>query len=276
MSGAFGGGGLRPGAGAGPAGEQGNQGEQGPPGPPGSGVATSICSKWVEEGDVYGVDIPFDPDDWEDVSTVAPNTADAKPVTVDLIDGVLRLIPTPAATKAGAITFDISGIAEGDDVCFRLAAQHQGASIGTSNTHRVFAGVWQARGADTPWIGGGFDRGNISWGSSSNPTVARWGGANTVAGAVLGGDSATGIASAAFYTAFDVRIRRVGAGVTIWIAFLGGPWMLIATGGATVNMASGTVRAGVRVHVIAAQTFAVSLIAFRHFVGGLPVTLTQA
>lgn len=269
MSGAFGGGGLRPGAGSGP------EGPDGPPGPPGVGISNSICGKWVEEAGVFGVDTPFDADDWEGVSTVAPNTAGASVVTFGVIEGALRIIPT-ATANAGAVNVDISGIADGDDVCFRLAAQHQGASIGTANTHRVFAAVFQARGADTPWIGGGFDRNNISWGASSNPTTGRYGGATTVAGAALGADTSTGIASVALYTAFDVRIRRVGAGVTIWMAFMGGPWMQVQTGGATVNMASGTVRAGIRVQCNAGQSFAVSLLAFKHFAGGLPANLLQA
>lgn len=259
----------------GPAGAAGAPGPAGPAGPAGSGVPTSICGKWVEEAGVFGVDTPFVIGDWQDVSTVAPNTAGASPVTAAVVEGALRIIPT-ATANAGAINIDISTIADGDDVCFRVAAQNQGASIGTSNTHRLFAAVFQAAGADTPWIGGGFDRSNISWGSSSNPTVGRYGGATTVAGAALGADTATGIASAALYTAFDVRIRRVVAGVTIWMAFGGGPWMVVQTAGATVNMASGTVRAGIRVQCNAGQTFAVSLLAFKHFVGGLPLDLQQA
>jgi hypothetical protein len=259
----------------GPAGAAGAQGPAGPAGPAGAGVATSICGKWVEEAGVFGVDTPFAIGDWEDVSTVAPNTAGALAVTAAVVEGALRIIPTPG-TNAGAINVDISGVADGDDVCFRVAAQNQGASIGTGNTHSVFAAVFQAAGADTPWIGGGFARSNISWGSSSNPTLGRYGGATTVAGAALGADTATGIASAAIYTAFDIRIRRVAAGVTVWMAFGGGPWMAVQTAGATVNMASGTVRAGIRVQCNAAQTFAVSLLAFKHFAGGLPADLQQA
>jgi hypothetical protein len=196
-------------------------------------------------------------------------------VTATLVRGALRIIPTPAA-NAGALNVDISGIADGDDVCFRLAVQQQGVAIGTANTHRVFAGVWQAAGADVPWIGGGYTNANNAWGTASPYTVGRWAGANTPAGAALGSDTAAGLIGSLIFSAFDVRVRRVGAGVTIWMAFMGGPWMQVATGGATVNMASGTVRAGVRVQCNVGQTLAVSVLAFKHFVGGLPADLQQA
>lgn len=65
-------------------------------------------------------------------------------------------------------------------------------------------------------------------------------------------------------------------GVTVWMAFMGGPWTAVQSGGNTVNTASGTVRAGVRVQCTSGQNFDVSLLAFKHFAGGLPTNLLQA
>jgi hypothetical protein len=211
--------------------------------------------------------------DWEDVSTVAPNAAGALAVASSVTRGALLLSPT-AGANAGAVNFATGALADGDDVCFRLVAQHQGASLGTGNTHSVFAGLFEAAGANAKWVGGGFVRSNIPWAGNSTPTFGRWGSAvSVVAGGALGADTATGFPSGLFVSFFDVRLRRVGVQVSVWLAFNGGPWMLVQSGAAVMNPAAATVRAGVRVQVNAAQTFAVSLLAFRHFAGGLPADL---
>lgn len=253
-------------------GPAGATGPAGPAGPAGSSLATSICGQWVNEAGVFGVDTPFVLADWTDAATTGPNMAGASVVTRSVTRDALLITPTPAA-NAGAVNVLTGPLADGDDVCFALVAQHQG-TIGTGNTHSVFAGLFEAPGADTKWVGGGFVRSNLPWGGSSSPTFGRWGSAvSIVGGAALGADTGTGAPGAMLVARFDVRLRRVGVQVSTWMAFGGGPWMPVQTAAAVMNPAAATVRAGVRVQCNVGQTFAVSLLAYKHFAGGLPANL---
>ena len=245
-------------------------------------VPTSLSSLWVNEPGVLGGDTPFVLGDWQDAATTGPNTCGATALALTLQRGCIRAELPSGAARFAAFGLPLPTLADGDEVCFRFLADFQLAAfdaITSSVSGTVFAGFFTSPGADTTWVGAGY---LSTVNRIAAPTWGRWastGPSPNLSGAAnLGADSQSG--AAAFQSrVFDVRARRVGATTRLYYAIDGGAWMTAdsSTAATTANLASGTVRAGIRVATTSATATSavVTLVAFKHFVGGLPAAIAR-
>lgn len=259
----------------GPAGAAGAAGAPGPPGPAGTAPPTSLSSLWAEEPGVYGTSgTPFVLADWQDVSTVAPNTAGATAVTPVLKRGLIQAsIPMLGVARFGAFNFDVNNVADGEDVCMRFAVELNInlGGITSSVSAQILAGFFETAGADTKFVGAGFTRTSAPL---SSVTMGRYACAvNLSSAANLGADSAA-TSGNEHLKYLDIRARRVGIHTRLWMAFGGGVWFPADSGSnaTTVNLGLGTARAGIRIATSTAtvQSATVTLIRFGRFPGGLP------
>jgi hypothetical protein len=245
-------------------------------------VPTSLSSLWVNEPGVLGGDTPFVLGDWQDAATTGPNTCGATALALTLQRGCIRAELPSGAARFAAFGLPLPTLADGDEVCFRFLADFQLAAfdaITSAVSGTVFAGFFTSAGADTTWVGAGY---LSTVNRIAAPTWGRWastGPSPNLSGAAnLGADSQSG--AAAFQSrVFDVRARRVGATTRLYYAIDGGAWMTAdsSTAATTANLASGTVRAGIRVATTSATATSavVTLVAFKHFVGGLPAAIAR-
>lgn len=255
-------------------GAPGAAGAQGPQGEPGVSTPPSLSSLWVEEAGVFGTTgTPFVLADWQDVSTVAPNTAGATAITPVLKRGLIQASLPLGVARFGAFNIAVPTLADGDEVCMRFAVELNLAvgGIATSNSAQILAGLFETAGADGKFIGAGFTR---TTGPLGTVTYGRYAcSVNLSSAANLGSDSATS-AGNEHLKFVDVRARRVGIHTRLWMAFGGGPWFPADSGtsGTTVNLGLGTARAGIRIatSTTTVQSATVTLIRFGRFPSGLP------
>lgn len=256
-------------------GPTGPAGPVGPQGDPGTSTPTSLSALWVEEPGVFGTTAtPFVLANWEDAGPTGPNVVGATAVTPVLKRGLIQAsIPMLGVARFGAFGIPIPTLADGDEVCMRFAVELNLAVGGITSTlsAQILAGFFEGPGADGKFVGAGFTRTTAPLGSI---TFGRYAcSVNLSSAANLGADSAT--SSGNEHLKFiDVRARRVGIHTRLWMAFGGGVWFPIDSGSSatTVNLGLGTARAGIRIATsgVTVQSATVTLVRFKHFVGGLP------
>lgn len=247
-SGAFGGGGGGGGAGA-----------DGAQGPAGRDAMASPQSAWVYEAGVEGVDTPFNAANWQDATT-AGAAAGCVVATVGTLGDALLV--TAGSTGSSAINRPLV-LADGDDICARVVVNY-GQNILAGLTAQFQLATFDVAGAATNWSGVGINSSNNNF--FSGPVGAFHNTAGNINSITSG--SVVSNASPLAGTA-DIRIRRSGASLLKYIS-IGGAWHLMGPAVATGFTAGAGNMAGFRMQVGAGQSLSVRVLAWKHFVGGLP------
>jgi hypothetical protein len=245
--------------GRGPAGAA---GATGPAGPAGAGSITAPQAAWVNEAGVEGVDVAFDAGDWQDAATAVP-AAGCVVATVDTLGDALLL--TAGSTGSSAINRSVV-LASGDDLCARVVVNF-GQSILSGLTAQFQVATFNAAGAATNWSGAGMSASNSSlftcphgsFHTTSTNINSTSSGSTTNAGGFVAG-------------MVDFRIRRSGADLLKYMS-IGGAWQLLGAAASSGFTADAGNMAGFRMQTGAGQSMTVQVLAWKHFVGGLPAGL---